>query len=94
MAAYNFHFYNQQLDLVSEFMFGNLDEEVDMTEALTQAFIENEFCEFNDPELVSKEDIANDIRLVKVDQETMTAVIIIEDVMLGKVKIVGTVEEI
>lgn len=92
MAAYNFKFFNDFIGENGEFMFGNLDEEVDMQAALKQAFIENEYRNLD--EEVSKEVFEAETELVKVDQETMTAVIIVNDSFIGRFTIVGLIEPI
>lgn len=93
MAAYNFKFYNTLTEQIEEFMFGNLDREVDnMQEALQDGFEQREF--HNDNRQTSIEQIRAEIKTVKFDVETMTAVIVVQDDFIGEFKLVGTVEEI
>lgn len=92
MAAYNFKHLDDSLDEVKEFMFGNLDQEVDIQAALKDGFIQDQLQMSGYS--VSIEHITAEIRIVKFDQETMTGVIVVDDPILGEIKFVGTIEQI
>lgn len=91
MAAYTFKFYDHSIDVAGQFMFGNLDAEVDIQATLLQAYIENALAD--DPQL-TRSQIQEEVKLVKVDTETMTAVIIDSDCVFGDFTITGIIEQI
>jgi hypothetical protein len=94
MAAYEFVGQDFTTGIDKQFMFGNLDCEVDLNLALRNQFVLDEFHDLSGDSGATMEQINEQTKIAKVDLETMTAVIVVEDDFLGTLRFVGHINQI